>query len=204
LVSFEIWINTAASRPRGSDVDRHGKANANKNDLPRGVGMPTTMPITGPLRLSNGPPELRDWGGIDLNQAFQPLGAAASLEGAVKAGDDPGAQELYRPKGCRRRMPHRLRAWHWIPSTAGKTCAGGWLACKTAMSFSVGSRSPARRLGAIGEGDLDGVGVGDDVQAGENVAAIVDHHAAAQTPGNLIPRAGALRLDQHQRRLMAW
>ena len=59
-------------------------------------------------------------------------------------------------------------------------------------------------LAAVGEGQLDGRGAVDHVAARQDVAALVDDHAAAEAAALVVPgtlRSDALGLDQHERGL---
>ena len=58
----------------------------------------------------------------------------------------------------------------------------------------------AAGLGAIREGDLDVGGIGHHVQAGQDIAGIVDDHPAAQAVFGLAVRPRRFGLDQDQRR----
>ena len=72
------------------------------------------------------------------------------------------------------------RRWG-CPAPRARGCAGGCVARSTAMSFSrLLPTTSALDWRPVGERQLDLGGVGDDVQAGEDVAVDVDHDAAAE------------------------
>ncbi len=163
--------------------------------------MPSTMPITWPSRLSSGPPELPGLTAASIwIKPVQILPAAGGFEGTVEAGNDAGAHRAVQTEGIADHVSlipdlHGVQ----VAQSGGHELRRG-LVCAQDGDVILRLRGGhlGGGLGAIREGQLDAGRVGDDVQGGEDVAAIVDDNAAPQAALALAVRAGGLGLHEHQ------
>ena len=146
-----------------------------------GLASPVTIPITWPSRFRSGPPELP--GLTAASNWTSPVSCwldPRHAEGAIETGDDPGAHRAVEPERVadderfvadahRVQIPQRRR---------DQLRRGARGAQDSDVVLRLLDHNLGGRLRAVGEGQLDLDGVGDDVQAGEDVAPVGDEHAA--------------------------
>ena len=167
-----------------------------------GLMSAATMPSTRPSRSTSGPPELP---GLTAASIWMRPWRTWSVLGSWKlrsspdidAGGDRSVQAQRVADGERlaadvRRPRVAQRGRHEVGGQRVGVQYGGVLVRSLDGDGGV-------RFGAVGEGQLDGRGVRDDVQAGERVTLVVDDDAAAEAVGGAAGVACQLGLDQHQR-----
>ena len=163
------------------------------------------MPTTSAVAVDSGPPELP--GLTAASNWIRPCrtwSLSGTLERAVEPEMTPALIEPYSPNGLpttnasladadRARVAERRRrrgrpAVRW-PDDGD-------------VVLRLAGDDLAADVRAVGEGQVDRVGVRDDVEAGQDVAGGVDHDARARRPrATAWPRPGDSRLDQHERGL---
>ena len=141
-----------------------------------GLTSAVTMPMTWPSRFEQRPAGVaRVDRRVDLDQAVQDAVAVGDLERAVEAGDDADAHRAAEAE----RVAHRvglaaLAHAAGLPRIAGTRFATGSRGADDRdVVLGLAGDDLAARLRAVGEGQLDLGRVGDDVEAGQDVAVEV-------------------------------
>ena len=164
-------VPAAAAAERGADRD--GEADAGERVVAAGSAMETTMPMTSPLALSSGPPELP--GLTAASNWIRPENCAVvGLRGAVQARRRRRWWCCRSARaGCRwrRRAPPTATP---PPRVAGTTGSGSVAGRQHGdVGPRVRRRDGGAGLRAVGEQDADRAAVGDHVVGGEDRAAAV-------------------------------
>ena len=186
-------------------IDRHGKADADKEIL---VGrVDDARDDADHLAVAVEQRAARIAGvdrGVDLDQALQLLFRCWGLgRSGRNRRSPPRSSSCTGQRDCRRHRLHRPRAWHsGCPGSQVQDPRGPCWRAGRRYHFPAVWRRPGRaRLGAVREGQLDFGRVFDDMQAGEDVAAVINHHPAPQGMDPFAIVARPMGLDQDQRGL---
>ncbi len=185
-----------------SDIDRHGKAYADEDVLIGWIGDPDDDSDHLPVAVEQRAARIAGvHGGIDLNQAEQFLSVIGRLESPVKAGDNACTHRAIKAEGIADRIS-------LISDTHGVGIAQD---CRHDLSWKLawGQHSnvvlrlrgdnQSGRLCAIRKRYLDTRRISDDMQAGEDVAMVVNDDAAPQSVTFFTLCVFILCLDQDKR-----